>query len=439
MSIHVTRENMLHGSGAPQISAEFYGQIYINTDTSPREVWVAGAENNAQWVKLSSSGHVHKVADISDLRTTITEMIQHEGIEAALISMRGGNNSWDGDWNNFRGIVRVQGQDVITKGSSIGDLKDVDVSDGLATNTLLGWNGSKFVPFKISGASPSTGGIDFSTYVTKDDLVSDFQIASTTKALSANGAKSLYETIKKDFALKDHTHTGFAATNHVHKNYLDKTIAQTMTKNLTLDIGNDAFPLTLRNNYGKINFVLPEKELGETPFQGISSLEFSGGNGKDLRQVMIGGTDGSILNELVLNFSSVVIPSGGLKINETKKSLGMPPMKITSTGIPYIGSLARTPSLDLNNGAMIGTKQIVFRSPASTSMDGLFFPKTFAGNGQPTETGYYHYLRLNNNEMITDTALASEQKYISLNNVRIFFSVSDPGRDAREGDIWIKI
>ena len=42
-------------------------------------------------------------------------------------------------------------------------------------------------------------------------------------------------------------------------------------------------------------------------------------------------------------------------------------------------------------------------------------------------------------ELLTDTALSSEHSYISFKLVRIFFSVTDPGKAGREGDIWIKI
>ena len=41
--------------------------------------------------------------------------------------------------------------------------------------------------------------------------------------------------------------------------------------------------------------------------------------------------------------------------------------------------------------------------------------------------------------MQTDTALASDAKYIRLNGVKIFFSATDPGKEAEDGSIWIKI
>ena len=88
---------------------------------------------------------------------------------------------------------------------------------------------------------------------------------------------------------------------------------------------------------------------------------------------------------------------------------------------------------------MNGIGQLVFRNYSSSRDAAILFPRNYAGSGQPTESGYYHYLRMSDGELLTDTALSSEQSYISFKGVRIFFSVTDPGKAGREGDIWIKI
>lgn len=436
MAIHITRGNMLYGSGSPvvnNLSAEYYGQLYIDIATNPRTVYIATAENNESWEKISLGSHKHTVSDFSDLQSTIVGIVQNQGIEAALTSMKGGNNTWDGDWNVFSGTVRVGGKDVLTKGSSIGDLMDVDVSTGLSANMLLGWNGSSFVPFKVEGASPSTGGIDFNQYIRKDMLVSDLNSNASDRALSASAGKAILDTAKTLYAPKDHTHTGFAPTTHTHAQYLEKGKAQTMGGQLNLSVGTADEPLILQNNYSRLSFKLANAN------RPTAIVGFSGSAGRMLEEVVLGDIDGGVSGRLSLNFQDVHLPSGNLSIGSNQKYMSLPPIKIGRPDLEYVGNLQRHQALDINGGAIMGLNQMVFKNVSNSNKNAILFPKVYAGNSQSTELGYYHYLRLSDNQLITDTALASEQNYISLGGVKIFFSKTDPGKQASSGDIWIKI
>lgn len=433
MAIHTTRDNFIYGSGAPTMSAKFYGQIYVNTATNPRAISIATTENTEGWQELALKGHRHTVSDFSDLRESIVSIVQQEGISAAILALKGGNNSWEGDWNNFTGSLRTKGFEVISKNSSIGDLKDVELTTGLEANTLLGWNGSSFIPYKVTGASPSTGGIDFSVYLRKDDLVVGLDSAATDKPLAASAGKALLEKMKAEYSPITHTHTGFAPTVHEHANYLRKDIAQTMKGSLIVESGSQETPLSLRNSNGRVDIDLPQSPTDSTVLSFVTS------GGENYNSVVFGGKDGTNGGNLTLNFERVHIPTGGITIGETKRSLDMPSLKIREQGMIYVGSTTRKSALDANGGALNGVGQVVFRNPSSSREQSILFPKEYAGGGQPTDSPLYHYLRLAGGEMKTDTALASEQKYISLGGIKIFFSNSDPGKAANEGDIWFKI
>lgn len=431
MAIHITRNNMLSGDGVPQISAEYYGQSYIDTNVNPRSIWLATAQNSEGWVEVSQVGHKHTVDDFSDLETKVVELVQAQGISAALTSLKGENNSWDGAWNNFGGSLRMGGNEVLTTISSLGDLGDVRLGDTLTANAVIGWNGSAFVPYKISGASPSDGGLDFSRYITKDTLVTDLTSSSSELALAASAGKFIMNTMKANYAPLNHTHTNLAAANHTHANYLDKTKANTATKTLTMDMAvTDTLPLSLRNPFSKIDFTLPSSATGSV------ILSFAGNGGNDINSVIFGGADGSTAGDLTLNFSQVLIPSGQIVIPETKRNLSMPPIKVGEPGLIYVGNLDRKPAIDANGGAVSGLSQLVFKAHSNSRDQAILFPRNYAGNGQPTEPGYYHYLRLSDGEMKTDTALNSESRYIELNGVRYFFGSKDPGKLARDGDVW---
>ena len=434
MSIHISRDNQLKGVGAPTVSPSYYGQSYIDTGTNPRGVWMSTSENVSGWVELAPKGHKHTVADFTNLTTEITKIVQEQGIEAALLSLKGGTNTWEGAWNNFTGELRQNGKNVLTQGSSIGDLGDVNITTGLKTNALLGWNGSAFIPYVVSGASPSDGGIDFSKYLKKDSLVTGIGSGDQTAPLAANVATLLYNRVKEEFATKKHTHTEYASATHTHSNYLDTTKASTLTNQLNVGgaAGNNT-PLTITGPYGRVAFEFSENQAGPT------TLSFANTGGAQLTEAMLSGVGGSVGGRLTLNFNEVHIPSGSFTIGENKKYMGLPSIRLSSEGQTYIGEMNRTFGLDLNNSALIGASQIAFKAPSRGRQNSILFPKNYAGNTQPADIGLYHYLRLLDGEMQTDTALASDAKYIRLNGVKIFFSATDPGKEAEDGSIWIKI
>ncbi|MER2227213.1 MAG: hypothetical protein ABS916_09180 [Carnobacterium sp.] len=434
MSIHISRDNQLKGVGSPNMAPSYYGQPYIDTGANPRGVWISTSENVSGWTELSPKGHKHTVADFTNLTTEITKIVQEQGIEAALLSLKGGTNTWEGAWNNFTGELRQNGKNVLTQGSSIGDLGDVDITTGLKANALLGWNGSTFVPYEVTGASPSDGGIDFSQYLRKDSLVTGIGSGDQTAPLAASVATLLYNRVKDEFATKTHTHTEYAAANHTHTNYLDTTKAGSLKNQLNLGgaAGNNT-PLTISGQYGRAAFEFSENQAGPT------ILSFQNTAGSEVTEAMISGAAGAVGGRLTLNFSEVHVPTGGFTIGENKKYMTIPSLKITSEGQTYIGEMNRTFGLDLNNSALIGASQIAFKVPSKGRQNAILFPKNYAGNTQPTDIGLYHYLRMLDGELQTDTALASDARYIRLGGVKIFFSATDPGKEASDGDIWIKI
>ena len=434
MSIHISRDNQLKGVGSPNMAPSYYGQPYIDTGANPRGVWISTSENVSGWTELSPKGHKHTVADFTNLTTEITRIVQEQGIEAALLSLKGGTNTWEGAWNNFTGELRQNGKNVLTKGSSIGDLGDVNITTGLKANALLGWNGSTFVPYEVTGASPSAGGIDFSQYLKKTSLVTGIGSGDQTAPLAASVATLLYNRVKDEFAVKAHTHTEYASASHTHTNYLDNTKAGSMRYQLTLGgaTGNNT-PLTISGKYGRAAFEFSENQAGPT------ILSFQNTAGSEVTEAMISGAAGAVGGRLTLNFSEVHVPTGGFTIGENKKYMTIPSLKITSEGQTYIGEMNRTFGLDLNNSALIGASQIAFKVPSKGRQNAILFPKNYAGNTQPTDIGLYHYLRMLDGELQTDTALASDARYIRLGGVKIFFSATDPGKEASDGDIWLKI
>ena len=434
MSIHISRDNQLKGVGSPNMAPSYYGQPYIDTGANPRGVWISTSENVSGWTELSPKGHKHTVADFTNLTTEITKIVQEQGIEAALLSLKGGTNTWEGAWNNFTGELRQNGKNVLTQGSSIGDLGDVNITTGLKANALLGWNGSTFVPYEVTGASPSDGGIDFSQYLRKDSLVTGIGSGDQTAPLAASVATLLYNRVKDEFAAKTHTHTEYAAANHTHTNYLDTTKAGSLKNQLNLGgaAGNNT-PLTISGQYGRAAFEFSENQAGPT------ILSFQNTAGSEVTEAMISGAAGAVGGRLTLNFSEIHVPTGGFTIGENKKYMTIPSLKITSEGQTYIGEMNRTFGLDLNNSALIGASQIAFKVPSKGRQNAILFPKNYAGNTQPTDIGLYHYLRMLDGELQTDTALASDARYIRLGGVKIFFSATDPGKEAEDGSIWIKI
>lgn len=434
MSIHISRDNQLYGVGEPGMAPSFYGQTYIDVGANPRSTWVATSESASGWLQLSSVGHKHTVADFSNLRQEIVSIVQQEGIEAALLALKGGTNTWEGAWNNFTGELRQNGKKVLTAGSSIGDLGDVNLTVGLDVNTVLGWNGSNIVPYKITGASPSSGGLDFSQYLRKDSLVTGIGSGDQTLPLAANVATLLYEKVKAEFATKNHTHIEYASVSHTHTSYLDKTKAGTMEHQLLLG-GNaqNLTPLIVKSPSARVAF-----EFSESPF-GPTILSFQNNGGADVSEAIISGAAGAMGGRLTLNFGEVRIPTGAITIGDNKKYMEVPPLKVSLANQTYVGELTRTFGLDLNNSAVIGASQFAFGTPSRGRQNAILFPKSYAGNAQPSDIGLYHHLRLVDGEMQTDTALASDANYIKLGGIKIFFSKTPPGKAASDSDVWFKI
>lgn len=433
MAITIARNNKLYGAGQPNMAPSFHGQTYIDTTANPRGIWISTSEFVEGWKEVAHKSHKHTVQDITNLKAEITSIVQTEGIEAALVSLRGGTNTWEGAWNNFTGELRENGKKVITQGSSIGDLGDVNLKEGLDTDTLLGWNGSEMIPYKVTGASPSKGGIDFSAYLRKDSLVTGIGSNDETVPLAASVGTMLYNRVKDEFAPKKHTHTEYAAVNHTHNNYVDKNKTNTLSKQLV--IGGDGVdtPLVLTGKSGRVGFEFSPEEQGPT------ILAFDNPGTSDITEAMLSSSGGSMGGRLILNFSQIDIPSGSLTIGDNKKYLGIAPLKLAESDLNYVGEINRTFGMDLNNSALIGASQLVFKTPSRSRSNAILFPKNYAGNSQPSDIGLYHYLRMLDDELQTDTALSSEKKYIKLNNRKIFFSPTEPGKESSEGDVWFQI
>lgn len=434
MSIHISRDNQLYGVGAPNMAPSYYGQVYIDTGSNPRAIWLATSENVSGWKQVSSLGHKHTVDDFSNLKEEIKSIVQTDGIEAALIALKGGNNTWEGAWNNFTGELRQNGKKVLTIGSSIGDLGDVDLTTGLNVNAILGWNGSKIVPYTISGASPSNGGIDFSQYIRKDNLVTGIGSGDQEAPLAASVATLLYNRVKSEFSPKNHAHIEYSPVLHSHANYFDKTKSESVEQQLVLGGAKDNLtPLVIKSEKARIGFEFSESEAGPI------IISFNNNGVAETTEAILSGASGAMAGRLTLNFNEVRIPTGSISIGDNKKYISMPSIKIKDENQNYVGENTRNFGLDLNKSALIGLGQLVFGTPSRGRQNSILFPKNYAGNAQPSDIGLYHHLRLVDGEMQTDTALSSDATYIKLGGIKIFFSRTDPGKAAQDGDVWFKI
>lgn len=434
MSIHVSRENHLYGAGAPNMSPSYFGQTYIDTIAGPRGIWVSTSEFVDGWKEVSQVGHKHTIDDFTDLRSEITTIMQEEGVDAAIFSLRGGNNTWEGSWNNFIGELRQNGKHVLSEGSSIGELSDVNLEEGLDTDSILGWNGSEFIPYTVTGASPNTeGGFDFGAYLRKDSLVVGIGSNDETAPLAASVATELYNRVKNEFADVNHTHTGFALVDHTHTGFARLDGPNTFEQQVVLGGAyNNDRPLVLQGPSGsRVSFEFPPENDSPTVLSFLN--ESASGT-----EAIISGVAGSMGGKLTLNFNEVNIPTGSIGIGENKKYLTVPSIKINKSDSTYVGDNTRIFGLDMNNSALIGLGQVVFKTPSRGRQNSILFPKNYAGNTQSSDIGLYHFLRLADGEMQTDTALSSEANYIKLGGRKIFFSQTEPGKEAEEGSIWIK-
>src|SRR5215813_3016048 len=126
MSIHTQRTDYLFGSTPPTgRTPDFLGQFYIDSSNTPATVYIATAINpSSGWLALSNKPHTHETSSIVGLDTKIQTYIQENGIQAALTTMLGGTNLWEGAVNNFTGSLRKNGYEVLTTNSSVQDLGD---------------------------------------------------------------------------------------------------------------------------------------------------------------------------------------------------------------------------------------------------------------------------------------------------------------------------
>lgn len=432
MSIHIGRNNFPSGVGQPLIMPAFVGQNYIDTSTNPRNVWIATSKDVSGWKPMAHLDHIHGLDDIYGLRQEVAKLVQEEGISSSIAALKDGTNIWTGT-NVFDGELRGNGGKVLSVKSSIGELSDVDLTVGLNNLSVLGFNGSKFIPMKLDGVKPETTTIDFGAYVRKDSIVNNLNSNSANDPLSAAQGAELKRIMEADYAKKDHVHTGYATANHTHAQYLDKNADTQEMKgilNIVSQKSNDILNMSGKRARMNIRLSSGEDEPTLVIFDGIQ---------QDLNNVIFGSTDGAIGRRVTFNFSEVVLPGGKLLLGENSKYFQIPTLRMQTSDLNYVGNTKKEFGLDMSNSAIIGASQVVFGRPSKGRLNSIMFPKSYAGNSKPTEAALYHYMYMVNDEMVTDTALASEKGYISLNGVRYFFGSFEPGREARNGDVWFKV
>ena len=587
MSIHTQRSDILKGTSTPTgRTPDFVGQFFINEATTPATVYIATAINpSTGWQSLANGGHTHETPSIVGLDSKIQDYIQQNGIQAALTTLLGSSNVWEGAFNNFLGDLKVGGSDVLTKSSSIQDLGDVSFTDSPLTETglVLGWDGSKWSAVKLTGtgvtksnlitdiynspkldtlnststnatfakvgdyftvtfnaaganhyfqmgSNKTTTGItdlglapgdtitfgadfentknvnfqfefyrsgtwqvvaktvtpqnfgtrqvltttipmdatglririisitaatagdivkfrhprllkgsedmpfyNFDAYLNKNlDIANNLTTAATDKALSAAQGMALKNYIDNNFAPKDHEH---AFPSHTHDNYFDKTVMEVLSNGI--EFQNVSRPFFMTASTGEtLSLNLSEEQLDGSMRH---SLEVDGVAGEQMN-LYVGGAAEASGDTLTLNFDTLHLPSGRIVTDGNNGRILFPPIKIEQEDTQYVSnSSIREYGLHLNNNAMIGIGQLVFSHAARTKADGLLFPRSSAGNTQPSEIGQYNYMYILDDALVTDAAFTSKKNYIELNGRRIFFSATEPGREARPGDILIKI
>lgn len=434
MAIHLDRNNMLFGAGSPvgNVTPEYYGQVYIDTITNPRSIWFSTGQYTTNWVRISDASHKHSLGDISGIKEEVKKLVSQEGIDASLMALMSNSNTWEGRFNNFTGALLVNGHNVITENSSLDSLGDVKMEDKKA-GSILGWNGSNYVPYEVKGAVPSDGGgLDFSVYVRKDSLVNDINSSVTDAPLAAAAGKRIMDAIKAKYSPIGHTHNEYATVGHKHTEYLPSNKNISFTHELNIEGDSNDNPLSMTNKHSRISF-----HNAKSP-DGHSIISFSKIGGDDVKAI-IGGNDGNTGKELTLDFEVLKLPTGGIELSENKKYLPMPPVRIASQGVNFVGGPSRVYGINAGNNSVVGVSQLAFQMPANSPGQGILFPKSFAGTTQPSDLGLYHHLRMIDGELRTDTALASQANYISLGGRRIFFSPTDPGKAAAVGDLWFAL
>ena len=439
MSIHLQRQDWIQGATPPTgRTPDFIGQIYIDVSTTPKTVYFATSINpDSGWQAISNGGHTHEAFQITDLDTTIQNYIQENGIQAAIVAMLGNSNIWEGPINNFTGSLRSKGYEVLTKNSKLDDLADVDlVANPVTSNaSVFGWTGSAWGAVEVTGVTPSSGSLDFSNFLLKSDVANDLVTNDPAKPLSAAQGVAIKALLETDYAKTTHTHSEYALANHKHEGYFDKSITEVLYNGI--EFQNVDTPFYMTSSKGDVLSL----NLSETQLDGTSrhSLKVDGQGGEKI-DLYIGGASDAPADTLTLNFDTVHIPSGRIVTDSESGRILFPPIKIENGDTQYVAnSSEREYGVHLNNSAAVGVGQVVFAHAARTRADGLLFPRSIAGNTQPSDIGQYNYMYILDDALVTDAAFTSTKNYIELNGRRIFFSATEPGRDARPGDILIKL
>lgn len=429
------RNDYIQGLTPPtNLVPEFIGQVYI--DTSVPKIYQAISSSTNGWKALALEGHTHEAQDLTWLGPVVQQYVNESGIDAALDALRNGNNHWIGG-NNFQSTLTVQGIKVLSEQSSIGDLMDVDLdTNPVSSNaTIFGWTGSAWGAVEVTGVTPSSGELDFSNFVNRAEIVNDLITNANDRPLSAAQGVAMKAYVDNGFSAKSHTHTGYATANHTHANYYNKNKAEVL--NFGMSFANVINPFYASTQEGGALAIKVAATSADS-----HKFEVGGLNGEQASMYM-GGTADTPGNELVLNFEKVRIPSGKLLTDSASGRIIFSPIRIetiSGIGTKYVANASsREYGLHLANTSMVGVNQIAFSRPAQGVNDGLLFPRSHAGNTQPSEIGYYNYLYILDDLMHTDATLASTKNYIQLAGRKIFFTPVDPGRDANNGDIWIKV
>lgn len=141
------------------------------------------------------------------------------------------------------------------------------------------------------------------------------------------------------------------------------------------------------------------------------------------------------LDTIVLNAKEIIF-DGALKNSNNQQDMSLPKLKMSLPDANYINTSA-SPAIDLNNGAIARTNQIIFSGLTNSPM-GLFFPRNGSSEESGRYAGNYDYLNIRNGILRTSAVISSDRNYIMLDGKRIFFSETAPTL-ANSGDIWIQL
>lgn len=442
MGIHLDREDFLQGTTPPiSITPEFIGQIYI--DTTHEIAYQNYNGRSDGWRQMAKHEHQHLPSEITGLDDYIDALLDQNYLNNAIQTLRTTGNQWTG-LNNFA-TLRVDSKDVLTTGSNLEDLGNVvaDLSDA-TPGQVLGWNGSGWTLYNPDGTLPGGGGYDFTNFVTKNMVTTAINSSSSTDVLAASAATAIIAHVASNYAPIAHDHDSeYAPLGHTHTGYFQNDGVNTVTGNNVftgelhlVDTNGTNKNLNISGDGGAL--VLRSTSDGEDSFK----FEVDGiAGGK--QSLYIGGGEETTANELVLNFETVRIPTGRILTDDATGRIVFSPIKIETPNresTKYVGGgYTKDYGLHLANTSMVGVNQIAFAKASLTQTDGILFPKSFAGNTQPTEIGMYNYLYILDDLMYTDAALASTKNYIQLAGRKIFFGRTQPGREAKPGDVWVKV